>query len=223
MDTARATIDLPWSIGPGTGGNACAPRFDLLHRHHPDRPGLERFIADRYAAVYGARAVHFGEQLVGLRRRAGGWTAGVGYTLAGRGRLFVEQYLDLPVEKTIASTLGITIDRGEVVEAGNLAASSAGAARHVIVHMTGLLHELRRTWVVFTTTRALLNSFVRLGIATVVLSRADPSRLPDGGTGWGSYYATDPCVMTASIPLGFAHLASRSAGRDGVVHDRGGA
>jgi hypothetical protein len=183
-----------------------APRFQVLHPDHPDRVGLQRFIAERYAANYGARIGHYAELLVGLRDVEGAWAAGLGYTLAGRDRLFVEQYLDQPVEDAISSKLDVLVGRDQIVEVGNLAASGAGAARRLIVHMTGLLHELGRTWVVFTSTRALLNSFTRLKIATVAVARADPSRLPDGGESWGSYYETDPQVVTANIPLGFIHL-----------------
>ena len=75
--------------------------------------------------------------------------------------------------------------------------------------MTALLNQVERTWVVFTSTRSLLNSFTRLEIPTIVLARADATRLPDRGTRWGSYYDTDPHVMTANIPLGFVHLVSK--------------
>ena len=35
--------------------------------------------------------------------------------------------------------------------------------------------------------------------------------LPDGGASWGTYYASDPHVMTANIPLGFRHLKSAAS------------
>jgi hypothetical protein len=92
---------------------------------------------------------------------------------------------------------------------GNLAASGPGAARRLIVGMTALLHRLGRTWVVFTSTRSLLNSFARLEIEPMRLAAADPARLPDRGRSWGSYYANLPQVMAASIPVGFVHLASK--------------
>jgi hypothetical protein len=178
----------------------------ILRPDHPDRAGLQRFIAESFARVYGARIAHFAEQLVGLPEATGGWAAAAGYTLAAQRRLFVEQYLDRPVEQAIAAALGEGIARSQIVEVGNFAAHTPGAARQVISCMTALLHHLGRTWVVFTSTRSLLNSFARLGIAPIVLAPADPTRLPDRGVSWGSYYATGPQVMTANIPLGFIHL-----------------
>ena len=186
-------------------------RVEVVDPRSAERPGLQHFIAAQYARIYGARITHFAEHLVGLRHPAGGWAAGLGYTLPGAEPLFIEQYLERSIEDTIASMLGVPVYRGQVVEVGNLAATSTGAARELIVYMTRMLHGLGRSWVVFTSTRALLNSFARLGIATISLARADPARLSDGGESWGTYYATDPHVMTASIPLGFAHLRFRQA------------
>ena len=193
----------------GIGGTGSAPRFRILPAGHPERPGLQRFIADVYSRTYGARLHHFAQQLIGLRHAHNRWSAGVGYTLAGREPLFLEQYLNQSVEAEIASRLGVSIHRDQVVEVGNLAASSAGAARRLIVFMTAVLNGLGRTWVVFTSTRSLLNSFTRLDIAPNVLAPADPSRLADHGRSWGSYYDTEPQVMTANIPLGFIHLRSK--------------
>jgi len=185
--------------------------LELLNPDNAERPGLQRFIAAQYERMYGARIAHFAEHLVGMRNPAGGWAAGLGYTLPGAERLFIEQYLERSIEDTIASMLGVPVHRDQIVEAGNLAATSAGAARELIVHMTAMLHGLGRTWVVFTSTRALLNSFRRLGISTISLARADPACLPDRGESWGGYYATDPHIMTANIPLGVAHLRSTQA------------
>lgn len=190
-------------------------RFDTaaalraLKRDDPDRPDLEAFIAGHYARIYGARIRHFAEHLLGLGDRARGWSAAVGFTPASSGGLFVEHYLDRPIEEAIAARLGASVERSQIVEVGNLAASTAGAARHLIVSMTTLLNHFGHTWVVFTATRALLNSFARLEIAPIVLGTADPARLPDGGENWGSYYGTCPQVMTANIPIGFIHLQSR--------------
>ena len=105
-----------------------AARFAILDRTHAERPGLERFIAESYARLYGARITHYAEHLVGLRDSGGDWLAGLGYTFAGRDPLFVEQYLDCPIVDAMGARLGLAIDRHQIVEVGNLAASQSGAA-----------------------------------------------------------------------------------------------
>ena len=193
------------------GGRVAARRrgdgLEIVPAGHPDRGGLEGFIADVYARAYGAEVRHFARTLVGLRRADGQWRAAVGYTLAGPEPLFLEQYLDQPIQSALTERVGVSVRREEIVEAGNLAAAGAGDARQIIARMTVLLHRLGRSWVVLTLTKALLNSFARLDIHPIAIARADPARLPDGGATWGTYYASDPRVMAASIPLGYARLA----------------
>jgi hypothetical protein len=186
-----------------------AALVSIISNEDPDRHSLQRFIADIYMRDYGARIEHFAEKLIGMRRCSGAWVAGCGYTLAGDNRLFIEQYLDHTVENAIAKRVGIHVRRDEVVEVGNLAAFCAGYARRVIVYTTALLNQLHRTWVVFTATRSLLNSFARLRIEPIFLAQANPSRLVDRGAHWGSYYDTCPQVVAANIPQGFVHLFSQ--------------
>jgi hypothetical protein len=214
MDLARGLPELSdfCSEGPEREGDA---RAQLLGADDPERFGLQHFIADSYFRTYGARVDHFADHLLGLRRANGPWLAGVGYTLVAAEPLFIEQYLDAPVETEMARRLGTPVRRDQIVEVGNLAATEPGAARRVIICMTALLNQVERTWVVFTSTRSLLNSFTRLEIPTIVLARADATRLPDRGTRWGSYYDTDPHVMTANIPLGFVHLVSKRRSGNG--------
>lgn len=221
MDAASARQEGP-AISGGGGARPWQPttRFEVLHRGHANRGSLERFVAESYEKAYGARITHYAETLVGVRDPGGAWSAGLGYTLAERAPLFVEHYLDQPIEAAIESCLGAPVARRQVVEVGNLAASEPGAARRVIVRMTALLNDLGRTWVVFTSTRSLLNSFARLRIPSIVLGRADPSRLPGCGQNWGTYYDTDPQVMTANIPRGFVHLRRAGAGVTPARHSR---
>jgi hypothetical protein len=172
--------------------------FELITREHPARLALERFIGDGYLRAYGARVVHFADVLIGLSGASGQWVGGVGYTLAGREPLFVEQYVDQSIEEVV--------HRRDIVEVGNLFATGLGAARRIIVLMTELLYDLGRSWVVLTLTKSLLNSFVRLGIEPIPLIAADPWRLQDRGASWGTYYSHAPCVMTANIRSGFRRL-----------------
>src|SRR5688572_16372017 len=168
----------------------------------PRRARLEHFIAEVYLRRYGARIVHFARELIGFQDEAGQWLAAVGYTPAADVPLFVQQYLDVPVEDAIAARIGVPVTRVQVVEAGNLAAVSPGAARDMIAHLAPLLHRMQLGWVVLTCTRTLLNSFFRLGLAPIALAHANPRRLPDCGKSWGSYYQTDPIVVAADIAAG---------------------
>lgn len=75
-------------------------------------------------------------------------------------------------------------------------------ARTLIPELARHLHRLGYAWVTFTATRALRNSFRRLGLQPIKLAAADPARLEDGGASWGTYYAQDPVVVACEISQG---------------------
>jgi hypothetical protein len=159
------------------------------------RAALERFIAERFRRVHGARISHFCAHLLGVRDALGRWQAGAGYTPAASGKLFLEHYLDRPVEELLAGAAGQRVARERVAEVGNLAAAAPGMGRALLPALGRHLHHLGYRWVVFTATRELRNALRRLHLAPLLLAPALPARLPDGGAAWGSYYAHDPAIM----------------------------
>lgn len=178
-----------------------------IEAEHPERAGLERFIAQMFAKNYGAEVSHFCDTLVGCRDREGRWVAALGYSLARDGAAYLEQYLDGPLESEIAACTAMPVSRHQIVEVGNMAATHAGAARALIVSLTRHLYQRGFVWVAFTATRGLLNSFARLRLQPKVLCDADPRRLPGAGRNWGSYYDTRPVVVFGDIRSGYAQLA----------------
>jgi predicted NAD-dependent protein-ADP-ribosyltransferase YbiA (DUF1768 family) len=123
--------------------------------------------------------------------------------------LFIENYGGGSVEEQISDKLDTLVKRDQVVEVGNLAATSAGAARRLITGAIQYLYEAGFCWVIFTATRALLNSFSRLDLRPILLATADPARLPDQGKSWGSYYDMHPQIMAGSILLGYLSMGTR--------------
>ena len=193
---------------PTRSGREC---FELVGPGDPRRAGLERFIADAFQASYGARISHFCDTLVGCRDGGGAWTAALGFSLAADGPVFLEQYLDAPLEIDIGERLGQPVARDGLVEVGNLAASCPGQARALIMHTTDLLYHMGLHLVAFTATASLLNSFGRLRLQPRFLAAADPSRLAQSGSDWGSYYDTQPQVMFGDIRYGYEKLARLSS------------
>lgn len=178
------------------------PRLVPMHHTHPQRRAFEQFIAGRFSRAYGARLAHFLPHLLGVTDGLGRWQAAAGYAAAGAQPLFLEQYLDRPVEQALAAALGRPIARASIVEVGNLAAIGAGMARALIPQLARHLHRMGYRWVAFTATRALRNSFHRLGLEPLPIAVADRRRLADCGASWGSYYDQDPVVMAGRISLG---------------------
>lgn len=164
------------------------------------RRQLENFIGERFAEHYGARVRHFMPCLLGLYDGAQQLQAALGVRCGQQGALFLERYLDVPVEQRIAELGGGSLPaRGRIAEVGNLASLGGGNARLLIVALTELLATAGFRWVAFTGTPLLLNSFQRLGLSLLHLGPADGQRLGAELADWGSYYVTQPQVMVGDV------------------------
>jgi len=178
----------------------------LRRAGEPGREALEAFIHQRFERMHHADVQHFLPDLLGLYDSQGRLSAAVGIRLAAGGPLFLEGYLDEPLEAPVSRLAGRIVGRDELVEVGNLSALSAGSARLIIVAVTWLLAARELNWVAFTGAASLVNSFHRLGLEPSVLGRADPARLNGEGASWGSYYEQHPQVFAGDIRYGHAQL-----------------
>ena len=204
-------MDLPWLDHPFSREAAPSQVPRSLHLVPVDaarRAAVQDFIRDRFAAHYRADVRHFMPCLFGLEADDGSLHGAVGCRSAAVQPLFLERYLDEPIEHAIAARSGEIVERADVVEVGNLAARGAGLSRLLIVALTRLLATEGVRWAGFTGTPALINSFRRLGIALHRLAPADPARLGVDRDEWGSYYDAGPQVMVAEVPGAHRTLAT---------------
>jgi len=165
------------------------------------------FIRRRFLHAYGAEPTLRIPALLALSTAQGTLLAAVGVRNAALERLFLEDYLSVPVE-SVMPVSGVA--RHKIAEIAHLAGVEAGVSRYLFASLSVWLDSAGYDWVVCTGTDQLRNSFHRLGIATEVLADADPSRLPDGGAGWGRYYDHHPVVMAIRVADGVSAL--RNAG-----------
>lgn len=163
------------------------------------------FIQRRFFQSYGAVPTLRIPQLLAMTSAHGALLAAVGVRQASENRLFLEDYLQAPVETLMVSggASDQPVHRCELVEIAHLAGVEAGVSRFLFAGLTLWLREHGYRWIVFTGTELLRNSFQRMGIAIQVLAPADPRCLPDGGAGWGRYYDHSPMVMAANVEDGY--------------------
>ena len=160
---------------------------------------VKDLIKQRYADVYGAApSADFPHFCVIDRDDGAGPRAALGLRLGDEGSLFLEQYLDLPIEDELREKLGISFDRARIVEIGALASSQSRATialwARTARHLDGVADVA-----VAVLTAPMRAMFARLAIDIVELAPADPARLPDQGTEWGSYYELNPIVCAGFI------------------------
>ncbi len=196
-------IPLPLLFGPADGTKM---RLSCALPHDAERPTFEAFIQQRFRLAHGADIRHFMPQLFGVNQVDGELCAVAGVRLANEGPLFLERYLDHPIEPLISAAAEQPMARSAIAEVGNLAASDTGSARLSIIVATWLLGMAGLEWMAFTGNIGLVNSFHRLGLKPVTLCAADPQRLGDERHHWGSYYESQPWVHVGNIRAGFIHL-----------------
>ncbi|MDH0731312.1 thermostable hemolysin [Pseudomonas sichuanensis] len=171
------------------------------------RADIEHFIHQCFASVHQADVQHFLPELLALHDSHGRLIAAAGMRPASQGPLFLERYLDEPLETAVSRIAGTPLERTCMVEVGNLASLSAGSARIMIIAVTWLLATRGFEWVTFTGAATLINSFKRLGLTPSVLAPADPDRLLGQMDQWGTYYEQHPQVFAGKIGYGFDALA----------------
>ena len=88
---------------------------------------LQTYIQAAYTLEFNARIPHFQPCLLGLYRADGVLVGACGLNQACHGEheqpLYLEQYLEQPVEAAIETRLGVRPARHRIIEVGNLACS----------------------------------------------------------------------------------------------------
>ncbi len=121
---------------------------------------------------------------------------------AGKETLFLEQYLDRPVETLIGDAFN-EVSRTEIVEIGGFASVSRIAALHLMGLTAVALREEGYRYVVCTANRSIRCCLHKLGIRFEELAVASSNDLSGVGKDeWGRYYETAPLVLAGSITEG---------------------
>jgi len=181
--------------------------FDVIRPGDPEWDKTTAYIRETYARAYGANIDSFMPQIMRVASANGEYRAVMGFRLAGQERLFLENYLDEPVEDAISRYLGKPVKRSEIIEVGNLAEAEPGDARMALIGGTAYMWSLGCRWLVFTGVSRMRNSFRRLGLDIWELMAADEKMLPpEEAAKWGTYYDAHPVVCFGDIKQGHDNL-----------------
>jgi len=192
-----------------TAAIATRPRIRTHLPGSPARAQVEAFIQGIYRERYGADVRHFSPTLVSLHNEQGDIVSAAGFRAASQEPLFLERYLDAPVQTRLAKLGYAAPMRTQIVEVGQLASNKAGSGKSLILQLAPILAAQGFQWVVSTLTEELRHLFLRLGIAPLALGMADPDLLGEAASGWGSYYEHHPVVLAGQLDLALQALSRR--------------
>lgn len=169
-----------------------------------DRTAILDLISRKYAREYRASPeMNFPE--FRSHNGKGDPRAALGYRRADAGPLFLESYLDTPVEQALHAHLGRRFSRHDIVEIGNLASETAPAMIALWARTANDLGNEAEI-AVAVLTRPLRSMFRRLGVTLTEIAPALPERIADAAR-WGAYYAQDPVICAGLIADGQTRLA----------------
>lgn len=167
-----------------------------VSQHSASRREVEEFIAAVFKQVYGAEIQHFMPELVALRDASGVLMAAFGLQSAANEKLFLEQYIDEPVEALISRQLGRHIPRHEITYIGNLAVANPRNAGVLMAHVIQYSLSLNLPWGVSTMHHSLQNGLIKGGRDLYPLAEANPDRLSaEERQKWGTYYRKLPQIV----------------------------
>ena len=198
------TAILEAEMSVGLSWEAAAPASD---RHE----ALAGFVREAYRQHFGAQLASLMPELCALVDVDGLPRAVAGLRHAACGPLFLERYLASPVEEVIGAAAGQPVSRADVWEVGNLATRCPGAARYLVRRAAHALAERGAQWAVFTGTRRVVAIFRRLRVPLITLAEADPARLGEDASLWGSYYEHAPRVVAGRVTAGLVATAGAPA------------
>lgn len=160
-------------------------------------PAIATLIRNRYEAVHEAKpATDYPVYLtIGLPEAP---EAALGFRNAGDGSLFLEAYLEQPVETLLAERFGRPVPRARIVELGDHA-SRRSTATVALWREAATALEGQADVAVAVLTRPLRVMFERLGLHLLVLAPARVEVLGEAGKDWGRYYESDPMVCAGNI------------------------
>jgi len=166
----------------------------------PERPELEAFVQSAFARKHDASVTSFMPTLLSFRDAGGALRGVIGLRSAAPKPLYLEQYLEQPVDAAIATATGQAVQRHQVVEVGNLAGVNCRAAMRMVAALPAYVLAQDFRWIVFTATSAVRGILQGFDAPLVELARADGSRVSGGTDRWGRYYENDPRVLAGYLP-----------------------
>lgn len=168
----------------------------ILEPDASDRQELEDFVRVIFKRAHNAEISHFMPKLMSVRDADGNLLAVCGLRHADQDKLFLETYLDAPIETLLSEYNKTYIIREAILEVGNLAVAEPANIRSLLASISLYLHSTQSEWAVFTGIPALRNSLTKLNMSLQPLGEANINRIPEHErAAWGTYYNERPQVM----------------------------
>jgi hypothetical protein len=199
-DDAQCAGDASRADGPSFPSAERKYRFVALERGDAGREAAEQFVREGFFRTHRACVQSFLPTLLTLTDLDGAVQGVIGCRFASEEPLFLERYLDAPIEQVLAARIGARVLRERVVEVGNLSCRSSRLAQELVGLLPPFLVGRGLVWIAFTATSSVRRILRHAGARTLELASAQRARAQGSGDDWGRYYDNDPRVMAGYLP-----------------------
>lgn len=172
--------------------------FTVVEHDSEERAVLEARIRSGFGMHFDACIEGFMPRFAHYRHSSGA-TGVIGVRRASDGPLFLESYLNAPVESVVEGTTGEPVARDRIAEVGQFVVDDRDIVTSFFRDLVPFLTENGFDWVCFTGTDRIRALLARIGFRGLPLARADESRVPGCGDRWGRYYDFDPVVILGKL------------------------
>ena len=197
-------------------GNAQRNVFSIVGPDSEDRTRLEARIRSGFGTHFGACIGGFMPRFA-LYQHALGATGVIGFRSAADDELFLEHYLDLPVDQVISAEAGAAVARDTIVEVGQFVVDDRDIVGSFFRDLVPFLAGAGYEWVCFTGTNKIRSLLRRVGFHGLPIAAANAGRVSDTGDDWGSYYDNEPVVIVGKLDDPAGHWC---ADRDVLLNAR---
>jgi len=172
--------------------------FSIVEPDSTERASLEARIRSGFGMHFDACIEGFMPRFAHYRH-ASGATGVIGIRCAADEPLFLESYLNTPVESVIADATGAPVGRDRIVEVGQFVVDDRDIVTSFFRNLVPFLIENGYDWVCFTGTDRIRALLARVGFHGLPVARADAARVRNTGDRWGRYYDFDPVVILGKL------------------------
>jgi hypothetical protein len=169
--------------------------MQVFHKNSVGRIDAENFIKQGFSKAYGANISLSMPQILTVKN--GNFKAALGIRSA-KEPLFIEQYLNTPIEQTHA-LIKENIARSNIVEIGSLYSNAIRFTLPLFLVTAVSLFYKNYQYLTFAGTSHVLNILSKAGVEYSTLCDAKKHALTPSSDDWGSYYETSPKVVVVSL------------------------
>ncbi len=185
-------------IGSNSAFNEVERHFSVRFSKYDsaDRAEIEQFIIKTFHHTFGADIRRFKPYLMSLRDLDHKLIGVCGLHSATKEKLFIEHFLEMPIEAVLSTHTGHTVNRTDIVEIDNFSIEDLEMSRYLVTAINDQLYFTAKQWAVLTATPALRDVFIDLGLCPEVLADADDGLLSsEDRKVWGNYFDQAPQIL----------------------------